>query len=86
MDVVVLVLMLGVLVGGFWMVGTSSGEKMEVLETRMSHVDNGLKGLAQQLVDIQQSVNDLKMAAGAKPAAPPAPTPAPAPSPGKPAK
>ena len=88
-DVVVLVLVIGVMVGGFWMVGSSAGDKMETIETRISHVHEGVQGIAMQVADLQNEMNAIKAsakAAAAAPAAAPAAASAPTAAAAAPAK
>ncbi len=69
-DVIVLVLVLGVMVGGFMMVGKTVDDKAEGLEIRMSHVMDSVKGVALQVAELQHTVNTAHKAAAAAVAEP----------------
>jgi hypothetical protein len=82
-DVVILILLLAVMVGGFWMTSQAVDGKMEALAGQVATIQQGNGQVLEKLADIRNVLGELKRAhqAGAAPApaaAPAAPAAAPA--------
>jgi len=91
LDVIVIVVLLAVMVGGFWMTASAMHERVDALDQKVQVVDTRVREVMDKLVDIQAMIHAQKAAAAPAPAGPAAAPAAPAapakPGPaGKPAK
>ena len=77
LDVIMIVLLIGVVIAGFWMTGAAMDAQMGVLEQKIDVVQVQTKGTMQAVADVHDLLRQMK-APTAAPAAAPAPAPAPA--------
>jgi hypothetical protein len=78
-DVIMIILLMGVVLAGFWMTGTAMDAQMGVLEQKIEVVQTQTKGNMQTLSEIREAIRQLKASTAAA-AMPPAAAPAPAPA------
>jgi len=79
LDVVMIILLMGVVLAGFWMSGTAMDAQMGVLEQKIDVVQTEAKGARKAIAEIHALLRQAK-AASAAPATAPAPAAAPAPT------
>lgn len=68
-DVAVLILMLGVLVGGFWITGRVIYEKTAELQRQEEVIHNSVLAQAKELGELRKSIDEFEKKLGAKHAA-----------------
>jgi outer membrane murein-binding lipoprotein Lpp len=78
LDVIMIVILIGVVLAGFWMTGTAMDAQMGVLEQKIDVVQTQTKGTMQAVADLHDAIRAMKA-----PAVAPAPAPAPAAAPAK---
>jgi uncharacterized protein YdgA (DUF945 family) len=87
LDIVLIIALLAVMVGGFWMTGSALDERIEALDQKIQVVDTRVKEVMDKLIDVQNMVHAQKTAAAVAPAAAaPVAAAVPAGKPAKPAK
>jgi hypothetical protein len=84
LDVILIVVLLAVMVGGFWMTGSAMHERTEVINQKVEVVQSQTKETLDVILDVQRALREVKGGqAAAAAAAPAAAVAAPAPAPKK---
>jgi len=70
LDVVMIIVLMGVVIAGFWMTGTALDAQMGVLESKIDVVQAQTKGTMKAVADLHEMLRQMKALAAAPAAAP----------------